>query len=63
MRNPDRLDSFYEELKKMHKDKVPDWRFGQLILNFIRWYGDPFFLEEKGFLEKLREFITLIGKE
>ena len=30
MRDPNRLDDFYEKLKKIHKEKVPDWRFGQL---------------------------------
>jgi hypothetical protein len=51
MRNPDRLDPFYNKLCKIHKEKFPDWRFGQLVFNFIRWYGDPFYLEEDKFIE------------
>lgn len=47
MRDPNRLDNFYENFKKIHKENVPDWRFGQLISNFVSWYGkDIFYLEE-----------------
>ena len=37
MRNPERLDSFYDELKRIHKEAFPDWRFGQLCSNFFGW--------------------------
>lgn len=57
MRDPNRLDTFYVELAKIHKENFPDWRFGQFMLNFLRWYGDPFFLEEGRFLEAVREFV------
>ena len=57
MRDPNRLDNFYENLKKLHKENVPDWRFGQLISNFQSWYGnDIFYLEENQFMSKLNEF-------
>lgn len=57
MRDPNRLDSFYEKLKQIHKEKVPDWRFGQLISNFESWYGkDIFYLEENQLMSKLNEF-------
>lgn len=57
MRDPNRLDNFYENLKKFHKENVPDWRFGQLISNFQSWYGnDVFYLEENQFMSKLNEF-------
>lgn len=56
MRNPDRLDPFYEKLCKTHKEKFPDWRFGQLVYNFMRWNGDPFYLEEDKFIEKFEEY-------
>ena len=59
MRNPDRLDEFYMQLKDLHKSTVPDWRFGQLIVNFMKWYGnDIFFLEEENFLAKFEEFLN-----
>lgn len=58
MRNPERLDNFYEELKKIHKEAFPDWRFGQLIYNFLSWYGkDPFFMEEDKCLEEFKKFV------
>lgn len=64
MRDPNRLDNFYENLKKMHKENVPDWRFGQLISNFVSWYGkDIFYLEESQFMSKLNEFFESIKNE
>lgn len=64
MRDPNRLDDFYEKLKKIHKEKVPDWRFGQLISNFVSWYGkDIFYLEENQFMSKLNEFFESIKNE
>ena len=32
MRNPDRLDDFYERLKKVHKELYSDLRFGQFMM-------------------------------
>lgn len=37
MRNPDRLDSLYDTFHKIHKEKFPDLRFGQLMSNFLGW--------------------------
>lgn len=55
MRNPDRLDKFYEELKQIHKEKCPDWRFGQMICNVLGKMQsekrDPFFPEESEMIE------------
>jgi len=56
MRNPNRMDVFLKEIKKQWQ-KVPDWRFGQLMYNFIAATGDPFYLEEDKFIEKLKEYI------
>ena len=59
MRNPNRLDTFYDELKRIHKEKVPDWRFGQLIMNFLSWYGrDPFYLEEDKMIDLFRKYFS-----
>lgn len=63
MRNPERLDSFYEILKRIHKDYFPDWRFGQFVVNFMGYYGDPFYLEEDEFLKKLGEFVDTVTKK
>ena len=68
MRDINRLDSFYNELKDIHK-KFPDWRFGQLIINFQRWcntvkkISDIFYLEEDECIFLLREYITDIQNE
>lgn len=48
MRDPSRLNSFYEELKNIHKEYFLDWRAGQLCSNFFGWLSevkgvDPFF--------------------
>ncbi|MBR2283062.1 MAG: hypothetical protein IJ874_01400 [Ruminococcus sp.] len=63
MRDPERLEGFYEELKRIHKQRFPDWRFGQLITAFIMWNGDPFSFEEDRFLEKFSEFADTIQKK
>ena len=61
MRDPNRLDSFYEEFKRIHKKHFSDWRFGQLISNFFSWIysekkKDCFFPEETDMLALLREY-------
>lgn len=61
MRDINRLDFFYDELKRVHK-YVPDWRFGQLIMNFISWYyqkykKDCFYIEDNEILKYIEEFI------
>ena len=54
MRDPKRIDKFCNQLADIWK-KVPDWRFGQLIYNFICETGEPFNREEEEFLAKLKE--------
>lgn len=61
MRSPERLDKFYDVMKELHKDKIPDWRFLQFMCNFMEWiYAekkvDPFFVEENKCIEYLNEF-------
>jgi len=63
MRDPKRLDNFYDELNRLHQTYFPDLRFGQLMYNFISWYGDPFYLEEKDFLREFKSFISNIINE
>lgn len=68
MRDPNRLDGFYEELKNIHKEYFPDWRFGQLCSNFFGWLVstkgvDLFFPEEQRMLEYLREYIAPMSGE
>ena len=59
MRDPDRIEPFLNEVGKMWKEKVPDWRFGQLIYNMFSECPDPFFLEEDRFLLKLKDFLVM----
>ena len=62
MRNPDRLDSFYDRLKHLHKKYVSDWRVGQFCSNFFGWLMsekgvDLFFPEEDKMIEYVEEYL------
>lgn len=61
MRDPNRLNGFYDELKKIHMEYFSDWRFGQLCSNFFGWLYDShhidlFFIEEDRMLEYLNQW-------
>lgn len=59
MRNPNRIKPFLETLEKAW-NKVPDWRFGQLMSNFFNCLDiDPFFLEEEDMEKRLIDFFEL----
>lgn len=61
MREIKRIDSFTNEINQIWKDNFPDWRFGQLMVNFMSWYGtDIFYLEEDKFLEIFNQFVKEI---
>lgn len=56
MRDPKRLKPLYDRLEKVHELAVPDWRFGQLMMNMLGEYQhetgrDPFFAEDEEFIE------------
>ena len=60
MRNPNRIDTFCQELAALWHT-VPDWRFGQLISNVLGEYvgqeqKDPFFTEDKEMMEFFKKF-------
>ena len=62
VRDPERLDKFYDELKRIHKTCFPDWRFGQLITNVLAdWQAktgrDIFFPEEDEVIQIFRDYI------
>lgn len=68
MRNVERLDVFYDELKRIHKEYFPDWRFGQLCSNMFGWIMkekkiDIFFPEEDKMLEYIREYAELFQRK
>lgn len=51
MRDIERIDNFCNKLKEYWKE-VPDWRFGQLIVNVLgTCQKDPFFYEEDEMLK------------
>ena len=61
MRDPTRLNKFYSEMRRIHQQYFPDWRFGQLMSNFFGWAWneketDPFFPEEDRMLQLLIEY-------
>lgn len=57
MRDPDRLDRYYAELCKLHKQYCPDWRIAQLFVNFCSWCGvDPFYFEEERFMKLVHDY-------
>lgn len=66
MRDINRLDIFYDELKKIHKENFPDLRFGQLVNNLERWLQankgvvDMFYIEEDEMLGYINEFVKAI---
>lgn len=55
MRDPNRLYSFYDELRKLHMTYAPDWRFGQMIMN-IFCTRDIFYMEEDEVLEEVKKY-------
>lgn len=62
MRDVNRLYGFYDELMKIHMTHFLDWRFGQLIYNFVYWLkeykkvDDIFYIEEVAMLRYINEF-------
>lgn len=57
MRDVNRITPFLEEVGTIWKEKVPDWRFGQLMYNFFSAYGDPFYWEDDSFLELFKKYL------
>ena len=56
MRNPDRIKPFLSEVERVW-NKVPDWRFGQLMTNWLHGLErDPFYFEDSDLLEELKRF-------
>lgn len=56
MRDVKRIDKFLKKLGE-HWKKVPDWRFGQMMVNVLGALPrDPFFYEEEEMLEEFDKF-------
>ncbi len=58
MRDINRIDPFLNEIGELWQEKVPDWRFGQLMYNFFSVLGDPFYYEEDEFLEAFKAYLN-----
>ena len=60
MRNSNRLYNFYEELRRIHMQYVPDWRFGQFMSNVLGEMQsegiDCFFPEEDEMLKFIKKY-------
>ena len=54
----DRIRPFLDKVGDIWMDNAQDWRFGQLMYNFICEMGDPFYWEEEDFLAKLEEYFA-----
>ena len=64
MRDPERIDKFCNEIAKIWKEKCPDWRFGQLMVNVLNSFEkDPFFYEEEETLNEFRKFFGINEEE
>ena len=67
MRNPERLDGFYAELKYIHKKYCPDWRFGQMMVNVLgkmQTQGrDPFFPEEDDMIVFFEKYFRMTDED
>lgn len=63
MRSVKRIKPFCEKLRGYWESKIPDWRFGQFMSNFLGWVMDEtkrdfFFMEEDEMSEYLDRFFT-----
>lgn len=57
MRKRERIQPFMEKIGKLWEENVPDWRFGQLIVNVLGSFDiDPWFLEEDDMLVRFEKY-------
>ena len=62
MRNPNRIPEFCNKLSDIWS-KIPDWRFGQLMINLFNTIGDPFYLEDDKLIQKIEEIVNYWTEE
>lgn len=59
MRNPERIDVFCNKLAKIWKEKCPDWRFSQFIMNiFGTLEQDPWAWEEDKMMQYIENYFN-----
>lgn len=60
MRNIERIEPFMKEITKIWKEKCPDWRFGQFMVNVLGDLDrDPFFPEEDEMLKLFKKYFNI----
>ena len=63
MRDSNRLDNSYEEIKELHRMLSPDLRIGQFLLNCIESQSkDLYYMEDREFIQKLRDYVKEVRK-
>lgn len=63
MRDVARIYPFMNRLANIWAEECPDWRFGQLMYNFLSSVGDPFYMEEDEFLAAFENFFCKERKQ
>lgn len=69
MRNPNRILKFMEKLQNYWFELFPDWRFGQLVSNFIDFVlyetkrDDIFYIEDDEMIKLLDRFADKYSKK
>lgn len=61
MRDPNRIYVICSRIAKTWYDNVPDWRFTQMLCNFLSYMGsDCFYMEDDMFIEKFEEYMRTL---
>lgn len=66
MRDPKRIKEFCDRLATAWENRVPDWRFGQMICNIFGEMSlerDPFFPEEDEMIEYIENYLKVYGRK
>lgn len=63
MRDPQRIEPFTRKLADYWEKRIPDWRFGQFMANFLGFVAaetgkDIFYLEDQEMEEMLDKFFA-----
>lgn len=62
MRDEGRIFPLCMKIARLWQYYAPDWRFMQLMSNFVVWYGsDPFYMEDDEFSRQFLKFMDEIG--
>ena len=63
MRDVNRILRITSRIADKWYNKCSDWRFMQMVCNFMAWLGsDAFYLEDDKFEEKFNEFMEGVGR-